>query len=403
MNSIVRGLVERTALRGWIEKNRNLFLVRRRMVEELPARYRRKFYGTWVLSHMGVRRRYLGAKAGELSPLTIKVSPTMRCNLKCVGCFAGNYSSAADMPVGTIESIIEQAREIGIPSVGILGGEPLLFPPLLDLLARYTDVGFYIATNGTLVTRDVVSRLKSLPHVITAFSVDGFEEINDRFRGRGVFRRIVAAMELMKEARIAFGFSTTVHRENMSEVVSGRYLDFMIDKGCLFGAFLPYVPVGSEPAFELVCSEGEVKEYYRELDSLTAERAILVLKEGYSDGTFLNSGCGAGHTLHITSGGDVEPCNGIQFHKDNINAKRLLDIFMSPYFCDIRGLHPKDRRECLVVARPEAVLEVVRKHGAEETHSGAIAHLSSYIAAAGVTETHIGDPDLATKGPGVTI
>jgi MoaA/NifB/PqqE/SkfB family radical SAM enzyme len=284
------------------------------------------------------------------------------------------------MPFDTIESIVEQASEMDIPSIGIIGGEPLLYPKVFDLLKNHKNTGFYIATNGTLVTREVAEKLKSLPHVIIAFSVDGFEEINDRFRGRGVFQKIVRSMVMLKEAGVAFGFSTTVHRGNLADVISERYLDFMIDNGCLFGAFLPYVPVGTDPKFDLVCGESEVNTYYMKIDEMTSKKGILILKEGYSDGTFLNSGCGAGHTLHITSSGEVEPCNGIQFFKDNIHTSKLRDIFMSPYFQDIRRLHPPDHRECLVIARPAGVMEVVKKHQAAETHAEAAEHLEAYVA-----------------------
>ncbi len=379
MKNPFAGVMNRTALHGWIGKNRNLLMVRRRLTHQLPSKYRRAFYRTWVLSHMGVRRRHLRLPAGTLTPLTIKMSPTMRCNLKCLGCFAGNHTDHDDMKFETMQSIVEQAEEIGIPSIGILGGEPFLFPKIFDLFKDHKNIGFYIATNGTLVTENIVEKLSELPHVITAFSVDGFEDVNDKFRGRGVFRKIVSAMKLMKAGGVAFGFSTTVHKRNMDEVISARYLDFMIECGCLFGAFLPYVPAGSDPAYDLVCSNQDVNDYYMKLDEILAERSLLVLKEGYSDGTFLNSGCGAGHTLHITPSGEVEPCNGIQFHKDNILTSRLRDIYASPYFTDIRKLHPEGHRECLVIARPGEVMEVVRKHEAIETHKNAMGHLEDYV------------------------
>jgi hypothetical protein len=51
---------------------------------------------------------------------------------------------------------------------------------------------------------------------------------------------------------------------------------------------------------------------------------------------------------------------------------------MSDYFQDIRKLHPKDHRECLVIARPEAVLKIVKKHQAMATHLEALTHLEQY-------------------------
>jgi MoaA/NifB/PqqE/SkfB family radical SAM enzyme len=348
------------------------------MKEQLPAAYRRAFYNTWVISHLGVRRKHLDTPSGVFSPLTIKISPTMRCNLKCVGCFAGNYPVEDDLPFETMSSIVRQAAAMGIRSIGIIGGEPLLVRGIFDLFEGYRNVGFYVATNGTKVDRHVVESLRKLPNVIIAFSVDGFEETNDRFRGSGVFQEIAGSMSMMKEAGLAFGFSTVVHKGNRREVISEEYLDFMIGKGCLFGSFIPYIPVGSMPQYDLVCDESEVNNYYQRLDAIGADKAILIIKEGYSDGTFLNPGCDAAHTLHVTAKGEAEPCNGIEFFTNNIHTSSLEEIFMSEYFQDIRRLHSRDYRECLVITQPEAVLQVVKKHKAEETHREALMHLEQY-------------------------
>jgi hypothetical protein len=155
----------------------------------------------------------------------------------------------------------------------------------------------------------------------------------------------------------------------------------MIEQGCIAGGFLPYVPVGNEPRFDIVCSADEVKAYYAKLDQLSRTRALLVLKEGYSDGSFFNSGCGAAETLHVSAHGVVEPCNGIQFTTANVKTSSLEEIVASPFFRAIRDLHPHRERRCLVITDPDGVLEAVREHGAVETHEGALASLEAWTRA----------------------
>jgi MoaA/NifB/PqqE/SkfB family radical SAM enzyme len=215
--------------------------------------------------------------------------------------------------------------------------------------------------------------------VTPVFSVDGFEETNDRWRGQGVFQKITAAMRKMKEARIVFGFSTVVHKENLKEVISERYLGFMIDSGCFIGGFLPYIPVGDSPRHDVICSSTEVADYYRELDRISTGRPILVLKEGFSDGSFLNDGCGAGNTMHITSRGEAEPCNGIEFFVDRVQEKSLKELMTSDYFNDIRRLNDENGNRCIAITRPESVLQIVKKHGARATHEKALEHLEEYV------------------------
>lgn len=373
-------------VRNWIEKNQNLLLLRSRLKKEIPKHYLKEFYKSWVFNHLGTRRKQIETATDQLFPLTIKISPTLRCNLKCKGCFAGNYPVENDLALTTLEKIVSQAESMGILSIGIIGGEPLLIPDIFELFKKFSNVGFYLVTNGTLIDAQIVDELQELPHVVTIFSIEGFEETNDFLRGEGVFHKIISAMKKMKEAKLIFGFSTVVHKENLQEVISETYLDFMIENGCFFGGFLPYIPVGSSPRHEVVCNEKEVKNYYLKLNEISKAKPMLILKEGYSDGTFLNQGCGAGQTIHITSNGEAEPCNGIEFFTNNIYASSIKDIFMSEFFQDIRRLHPQNGKRCLTINAPEEILRIVKKHNARATHDQALEHLEEYISLKSRTE-----------------
>lgn len=380
MRTMWKSLTAAGALALWFRRSRNLLGVKRRLTRQLPGPYRRRVYKTWVLSHLGARREHARAANGGFTPLTIKISPTMRCNLSCVGCFAGSYPITGDMSFDTMTRIVQEAMALKIPSVGVIGGEPLLHPAVFDLFAQWPDVGFFLVTNGTRVTPDVIHRLKDMPNVITSFSVDGFQRTHDALRGEGVYVKILDAMARFKATGLAFGFSTTVHKRNLREVISEEYLDLMIGCGCLFGAFLPYIPVGSNPMYDTVCSEDEARDYYRKLDAIGATRPILILKEGYSDGTFLNSGCAAAHTMHITEKGEIEPCNGIEFATDTVHGTTLEGALMSEFFRDIRKLHVGSSRKCLVIAQPDAILEIVKRHRARPTHGEALEHMEHYAA-----------------------
>ena len=77
-------------------------------------------------------------RTGVHTPIVLLISPTMRCNLRCEGCYAAGYSSAAEMSPALLQSIIDQANDIGIYFFTILGGEPFLRRDLLDVGARFS-------------------------------------------------------------------------------------------------------------------------------------------------------------------------------------------------------------------------------------------------------------------------
>ena len=94
-----------------------------------------------------------------LAPITILVSPTMRCNLTCEGCYASEYSPDQDLDRGLLQRIVDEGNEMGVYLFTFLGGEPLLYPGLLDFARANRDSFFQIFTNGTLLHDHVVREM----------------------------------------------------------------------------------------------------------------------------------------------------------------------------------------------------------------------------------------------------
>jgi len=123
------------------------------------------------------------------------LSPTMRCNYHCIGCYAGNYTTDDDLPPEVFDRVLTEAEAIGIKFVTILGGEPFIYPPLLDIFAAHKHVSFQVYTNGSLINEDMAARLVELGNVAPQVSIDGFREKTDVGRGQGAFDRAIRAME----------------------------------------------------------------------------------------------------------------------------------------------------------------------------------------------------------------
>lgn len=85
-----------------------------------------------------------------------------------------------------------------------------------------------------------------------AISVEGYEEETDMRRGKGTFKAVMKAMEILKRKRLLFGMSTCYHRKNVDVVGSSEYLDFMIDQGAAFVWYFTYMPVGNDAVPELM-------------------------------------------------------------------------------------------------------------------------------------------------------
>ncbi len=137
------------------------------------------------------------------TPFTVLVSPTMRCNLHCEGCYASEYSHEGDMPAELFQRIVDEAAEMGVYLVTVLGGEPFMRRDLLDIAAANPETYFQVFTNGTLVRPEHIERIAKLGNVALMLSIEGDEETTDARRGARYLRQAAAHHGLTQGARRA--------------------------------------------------------------------------------------------------------------------------------------------------------------------------------------------------------
>lgn len=324
-----------------------------------------------VLGH--ARRMRFKEEEGFQPPYFLVLSPTMRCNLNCYGCYAGSYTQKDDLETEIVDDIMRQSKELGMFFMTISGGEPFVRPDLLELFAKHNDMYFQVYTNGTLIDEKMADKLVELGNVFPAISVEGFKKETDRRRGLGTFEKITGAMDRLKERGVPFGFSATVIRENNEFLVSEEFVDFYVEKGCLLGWYFNYIPIGRKPDLSLMPTPEQRIYRLERLREMRKTRPIL-LADFWNDGPLVG-GCIAGgrRYLHINAKGDVEPCVFVHFAVDNIKEKSLQDILHSDLFREIRRCQPYSKnylRPCMIIDNPHILREVVARCGAHPTHPG---------------------------------
>ncbi len=148
---------------------------------------------------------------------------TRRCNLKCVHCYAHAKDRSFDNELTTQEgkSLIDDLAAFGVPVLLFSGGEPMVRKDLPELAAYAVEKGMraVISTNGTLITQETARELKQIGLSYVGISLDGMEEINDRFRGvKGAFDAALAGIKNCQAAGIKVGLRFTINRFNVNEV-----------------------------------------------------------------------------------------------------------------------------------------------------------------------------------------
>lgn len=148
---------------------------------------------------------------------------TRRCNLRCVHCYAHAKEEAGVDELTTEQGrvLLDDLAAFGVPVVLFSGGEPLARRDLPELAAYAVGKGMraVISTNGTLITAAVARTLKDIGLSYVGISLDGMQEVNDRFRAvPGAFRAALDGIRNCQAAGIKVGLRFTINRFNVQEI-----------------------------------------------------------------------------------------------------------------------------------------------------------------------------------------
>ena len=148
---------------------------------------------------------------------------TRRCNLKCVHCYAHAKDIPHDNELTTEEGkrLIDDLAGFGVPVILFSGGEPMLRKDLPELAGYAVNRGIraVISTNGTLITAEKAKILKDIGLSYVGVSLDGMEEIHDRFRGmKGAFRQAMEGIRNCQDTGIKVGLRFTINKFNVAEI-----------------------------------------------------------------------------------------------------------------------------------------------------------------------------------------
>ncbi len=151
-----------------------------------------------------------GFDAFTSSPRWVVVQLTEKCNLRCTMCYewgsSGSYrrrDAPAELDYEALAKIIADVSPYR-PYFGLFGGEPLLYPRVGDVLEliHRSGCGVDIPTNGLLLEEQAEMLVETEPRRLW-ISLDGPQAINDRQRGRDVYRRVIAGIARLLNIRKA--------------------------------------------------------------------------------------------------------------------------------------------------------------------------------------------------------
>ena len=117
---------------------------------------------------------------------------------------------------------MDQLAEAGVTALAFSGGEPLTRSDFFEVARHASDHGLYVslASNGTLLTKENVRKIKQAKVNYIDVSIDGASaKTHDEFRGvPGTFDKALAGLKNCVEADLCVCIATTVGKNNMAEL-----------------------------------------------------------------------------------------------------------------------------------------------------------------------------------------
>ena len=362
---------------NWLGQHLDTFM--ERLMAERPAAARAiiRFLGTWLED---MHRRNVDFADRPVTPVTVVIEPTDRCNLNCPGCYSKSTEDGVNIPYERLVEIVEQTIDMGVTMITLSGGEPFLREreeqAITRLARRFNDRGFVVFTNGTLIGRNEAERLAEVGNVFPAISVEGTEHHTDARRGHGIYAANRTTRKFLAETGVMTGFSATVTSKNIDAITDDEFIELRIREGDLFGWFFLLQPIGRSPRLDLMVNAEQRARLRMAIDRWRDEHRPIFLGDFWNDG-HLSGGCIAGGTnyFHIYANGDISPCvfsplacgNIFDIIEGNSEYANLADfVHRNPVFTAFRDEQRKitDRtRPCLLVDNPQAFRRVCRTDG----------------------------------------
>ncbi len=359
----------------WIDFLRRSLSIKREKVSKLlkdPYARRAVLNISRSFVHFGIRK-----PLSLSAPFLVVWDFTHKCNLSCKHCYSeSGRVREAELTTAEAKAVVDQLADAGITALAFSGGEPLTRKDFFEVARHAADRGLYVslATNGTLLTKENVGKLKEAKVNYVDISIDGAtSKTHDDFRGvPGAFDKAMIGLKNCVEADLCVCIATTATKNNLAEmpeiidfaeqigaerftnfnfVPTGRgkehfdqdlsaeerekllhYLLARMSKGCKT-TILTTTPQLARVGIQCQ-GEGGIGEVTMSMAHL---QTVKVTKKAVPLADFIG-GCGAGRLYcSLSPQGDVHPCVFFPINVGNLKKERFEDIwYNSTLFISLR-------------------------------------------------------------------
>ncbi len=336
----------------------------------------------WVWKGARAVRAYRKrVRRGELFPPFLFLALTNACNLRCNGCWIQTHQAPQQLPPDDVHRLIEAGKRQKAYFYTLLGGEPMIYPKLWEIVETHPECYFQIITNGMFFDEANVERIRRFGNVTPLVSIDGFAAENDARRGQGTFEAAIEGIGRLQKAKVLFGVATTVTGRNLDEVTADDYVRYFVDRGAMYLWYYVFRPMGPDPSAEFCVDRTKMVTLRRRLLQLRRRHPIILIDTYWNAAGEAVCPAALGLGFHVGPGGSIEPCPPLSFACETL-ADNEGDLFRtidgSRFLRDFQRFVAQRTRGCVILEHPQELARFLSESGAADCSGrGALAEISA--------------------------
>lgn len=217
----------------------------------------------------------------DILPNTIYFEPESYCANRCQDCYVPIEDRKHDIQLSdnAISQITEFSRVTKIPYLTVMWWDPFddtVFDKTYKILLQNPNLRFMICNDGiSLMQGDKLDKIHKLVNTSLVFSIDGFEETNDKIRGKWAFKKTIESLEAYSDhGKHLTGTLSTIRPSNIQEVTSPDFLNFITDT---WGNYIAYSNVYKEQGWKYVLSSEEYADRIVDLMKMSEKLPASIL------------------------------------------------------------------------------------------------------------------------------
>ena len=273
---------------------------------------------------------------------TVGFEITNHCNLKCIHCYEGNLGCNKHLSIDLIETIIKKVIPYSPKYFVLTGGEPFLHPDFIKIIKllgeKYASYRFYIASNGTLVSKEIADILSKYDNIFIQISLDGITEQTHNTQHGNSFTAVIHNIDILtnkiphNRISVQMTISKINYREciDVAEYAKKLKIDIRFQYVCMVGSALKHQDMLYMSPVQKTATYLKLKQFSKDNPEMNIVAPKTLLSCSFED---LNTPI----SMNIDINGEVVTCTCFDssFSLGNIFTSSIDSILTSPKIKEI--------------------------------------------------------------------